>query len=96
VSIPEALTDDALLARALPGDSWFPWRTLLIASMGEALVTDEELAVFHKLTGRTEPPPQQVDELWAIIGRRGGKDRAASVLSAYLATLVDYGNASAR
>ena len=31
----DALADPALLGDALPGDSWFGWRTLLIASMGE-------------------------------------------------------------
>ncbi len=31
-----------------------------------------------------------MDELWGIVGRRGGKSRAFSVLGAYLAGLVDY------
>jgi hypothetical protein len=90
VSLRAALADDQLLGQALPGESWFAWRTLLIASMGEGLVSDEERAVFLKLTGRSEPPPQQVDEAWFVIGRRGGKDQAASALSSYLATCVDY------
>jgi hypothetical protein len=42
--------------------------------MGEAL-TDEERAIFAKLTGREREPGERVDELWCVIGRRGGKSR---------------------
>jgi hypothetical protein len=34
VSLREALADPGLLGGAIPGDSWLPWRTLLIASLG--------------------------------------------------------------
>ena len=51
VSLRKALSDPKLLGNALAGDSWWAWRTLLIASMGEVL-TDSERAIFHKLTGR--------------------------------------------
>ena len=57
--------------------------------MGEAL-TDEERAIFTKLTGREREPCERVDELWCIIGRRGGKSRAIAALLVYLATMVDY------
>jgi hypothetical protein len=46
-----ALSDPNLLGKALPGDSWKPWRTLLIASMGEEL-TEDERELFRQLTGR--------------------------------------------
>jgi hypothetical protein len=35
-------------------------------------------------------PLERVEELWGIIGRRGGKTRAASALAVYLAALCDY------
>ncbi len=58
--------------------------------MGEAL-TDEERAIFTKLTGRESEPCERVDELWCIIGRRGGKSRAiATLLVLHLATMADY------
>ena len=78
VSLRKALSDPKLLGNALAGDSWSAWRTLLIASMGEAL-TDSERAIFHKLTGRVEPQ-MPVHELVAIVGRRGGKSRAMATL----------------
>ena len=51
VTMRRALSDKHLLGGALGGDSWLAWRILLIAAMGEPL-TDEERAIFVKLTGR--------------------------------------------
>jgi hypothetical protein len=84
-----ALSDPALLGDVLAGDSWRAWRILLIATMGEAL-DDEERAIFAKLTGRAVEPGERVEELWAIVGRRGGKSRAMAVLIVFLACFVDY------
>ena len=89
VSMRQALNDPALLGKALEGPSWRAWRVLLIAAMGEAL-TDEERLVFAKLTGRPREPLERVDELWGIVGRRGGKSRAVAVLVVYEAALVDH------
>jgi hypothetical protein len=89
VTMRRALSDGHLLGAALGSDSWLPWRVLLIAAMGEAL-TDEERAIFAKLTGREREPGERVDELWCVIGRRGGKSRAIAALLVYLATMVDY------
>ncbi len=89
VSMREALADPDLLGDALPGDSWRLWRILLIAAMGEAL-EDEEREAFGAVTGREREPLERVDELWAIVGRRGGKTRAAGALGAYLAALCDW------
>jgi hypothetical protein len=84
-----ALADDALLGSILPGESWSTWRTFLIALTGEALDADER-AIFTKFTGRTEPPPARVEEAAFVVGRRGGKDRAASVLATYIAGLCKH------
>jgi hypothetical protein len=37
----DALADDGLLGRALPGPSWESWRVLLIACAGEKLTPAE-------------------------------------------------------
>jgi hypothetical protein len=66
-----------------------PWRVLLIAAMGEAL-TDAEREIFKRLTGREHEPLERCEEFIAVIGRRGGKSRAISALSCYLAGLCDY------
>ena len=88
VSLREALADPHLLGGAMPGESWAVWRTLLIASVGEPLTTNER-AVFAQLTGRDREPGQMVEELWAIVGRRGGKTRAAATLGAYIGTCLE-------
>jgi hypothetical protein len=59
VTMRRALSDTNLLGAALGGDSWLPWRILLIAAMGEDL-TDEERAIFAKLTGRQREPGERV------------------------------------
>lgn len=84
-----ALDDPELLARVLDGSSWKAWRCILIAAMGEAL-TEDERRLFTQLTQRAHEPLERVEELWAVVGRRGGKTRAAAVLAAYLAACVDY------
>ena len=74
-TIRRALTDEHLLGSSLAGDSWQAWRTLLIAAMGEEL-TPGERTLFTQLTGRATEPLTRVEELVAVVGRRGGKSRA--------------------
>lgn len=88
-TLREALSDKRLLGKALEGDTWHAWRTVLLATMGEPLF-DEELATFRAVTGRQTAPTERCEELIGIIGRRGGKSRAVGVLAAYLSTLIDY------
>ena len=57
--------------------------------MGEPL-TAEEREAFRKLTAREHEPGERVEELWAVVGRRGGKSFAIAVLTVYLALLVRY------
>jgi len=85
----QALSDPALLGNTLTGDSWAAWRTLLIASMGETL-TDAERSLFREITRRDREPGRRVDEFVGIVGRRGGKSRAISVVAAYVAGLCEH------
>jgi hypothetical protein len=94
-TLRDALSDPALLGHVLVGDSWLPWRTLLIASMGEPL-TDAERVVFTQLTGRAREPLQRVNELEAVVGRRGGKTTAMAALATYLSACCDHTDALAR
>ena len=89
VSMRQALADPKIFGEVLAGDSWATWRALLIAAMGEEL-TDPERAIFQEVTGRDREPLERVDELWAIVGRRGGKTRAIAILGCYLAGLSDW------
>ncbi|MBB3300906.1 hypothetical protein FHT72_004552 [Rhizobium sp. BK077] len=89
VSIREALHEPRLLGKSLLGDSWRPWRILLIALMGEEL-SDAERVIYHQFTGRPHEPGFIPAEFFAVAGRRSGKTRAAGTLAGYVATLVDH------
>jgi hypothetical protein len=88
-TLRRALADPNLLASVLTGDSWKAWRILLIAAMGEEL-TDDERVIFKQLTGRDREPNAMVEELVGVIGRRGGKSRAISVVATYVAGLCKH------
>ena len=89
ITLRKALADPKLLGGVIEGDSWRAWRTLLIATMGECL-RDDERKLFTQLTGREREPLQPVEELIGVIGRRGGKSRAISVLASYIAGLCQH------
>jgi hypothetical protein len=89
VTMREALADPELLGTVLAGTSWAAWRTLLIAAMGEPLDNDER-ELFAKLTGGRGEPGRLVEEFVGVIGRRGGKSYAISVLAAYIAALCSH------
>ena len=90
VTIDEAMADPMLLGGVL-GDpaTWATWRAALKAAFAVPL-TEDELQVFAAVAGDRKPPAKRVQQLWAIVGRRGGKTRMASLICAYLATLVDH------
>jgi hypothetical protein len=89
ITIRKALSDPKLLGNVLAGESWRAWRVLMIAAMGEPL-TDDERETFTKLTGREREPLARVEELCAVVGRRGGKSRAMATLAAYIGGLCKH------
>jgi hypothetical protein len=95
ITMRAALGDPRLLGNALQGDSWSTWKIFLIAVMGEELKPTER-EVFTRFTGRSREPGARIEEALFLIGRRGGKDRAAACLSTYLAALVDWSSVLAK
>lgn len=89
MTMRKALEDPNIFGTILPGESWAAWRVVLIAANGEPL-TDEERVIYTALTGREREPDEPCDEVWGVVGRRGGKTRAFAVAAAYRAALVDY------
>jgi hypothetical protein len=83
VSMRAALGDPDLLGRALPGESWSAWRTMLIAIMGEELRPDER-EVFTELTGGREAEPVSLVRRFSLLladglARRGQRRLRASI-----------------
>jgi len=64
-TLREALSDPRLSGKALVGPSWHPWRTILLATMGEPLTSDE-LVTFQQVTGRLKAPTKRREELSAL------------------------------
>lgn len=95
ITLREALDDVELLGNTLSGSSWAAWRTILIGAMGEPL-TESERVRFKDLTARDREPERPVEELVLVVGRRGGKSRAISVLATYIAALIDHSSTLVR
>lgn len=89
VTMREAIESQEWFADQLEGESWAFWRVLLLAIAGEPL-TDAERMLFESVTGREREPGRIVEDFWAIVGRRGGKSKATSILAAWLAACVDW------
>jgi hypothetical protein len=89
-TIDRAFTDMRLLGAAL-GDqrSWQVWRVVLKAAFGIELNRDEARA-FASVAGSRMPPKKRVRELWAVVGRRGGKSRMAGALAVFFAAFVQH------
>ena len=90
ISIDKAISDPQLLGAALePIASWKIWRTILKAAFGLELNRDEAIS-FASVAGSRRPPTKRVRELWAIIGRRGGKSRIAAALAVFIAAFTQH------
>ena len=89
VTIRDAMTDPQLFGDTFAGDSFKAWRALLSGFYGLDL-TEDEAAIWNEVTGRTERATGAHDELWLVVGRRGGKSHAAALVAAYEAAFKDY------
>ncbi|WP_297780043.1 hypothetical protein [uncultured Roseovarius sp.] len=89
VTIRDAMTDRQLFGDTFGGDSFAAWRALLGGFYGLPL-DSAEADTFKELTGRAETPQDAGEELWLVVGRRGGKSHAAALCAAYEAAFKDH------
>ena len=90
INIIQAIQDRALFGQFIKDQStWTNWKIVLKSFFGLPLIS-EEFRVFQELTNRTESPKDRCDELWLIIGRRGGKSFIAALLGVFLAIFQDF------
>jgi hypothetical protein len=90
MNIVKALSDKKLFRSCFKSlDSWGAWMVLLKALFGLPMA-EGELALYRRCTGRERPPEREFRELWAIVGRRGGKSFMMSVVAVFLALFYDY------
>jgi hypothetical protein len=90
MTIIEAIEDRNIFGALFKKIStWRVWIVVLKAIF--ALPMDEgELAIYRQYTGRERPPEKPFEELWLIIGRRGGKSYIVAIIVVYLAIFRDY------
>lgn len=86
ISFADACLEPNLFGDWFSGPTWANWRVIDKAIFGLPL-NGEELGIFQTLTGRAEAPTEQAQEVWLVIGRRGGKDVKSASLAVYLATI---------
>lgn len=89
VTILDAMQDPELFGETFGGDSFAAWRALLAGFYGLPL-TGDDADIFQSITGRTETPQEAHDELWLVVGRRGGKSHASALVAAYEAAFKDH------
>ena len=88
IDVVEALEDPNLFGPWFAGPSWATWRAVLKGAFCLPM-EPEELALFRAVAQR-DPPRRRVRELWAVVGRRGGKDSIASAVACYAAGFRNY------
>jgi hypothetical protein len=89
LSIVDALDDENVFAHAFRGNSWRAWRAFFTALFALP-ISDDELELYRKHTGRTAPLAAPSHETWLVIGRRGGKSFALATIAVYLACFHDW------
>lgn len=82
VSIIEAMESPKLFGRFFPGiETWRHWQVFLKA-IYQIPLTPDELAFFAECTARQQPP-ERVESVFCISGRRSGKSKICSYIAAY-------------
>ena len=88
MTIIDALADKNLFASWFNTKSWALWRVVLKATFNIQLTT-KELYLYRKYTNR-QTAPKSVNELWLLVGRRGGKSMIAALIATYLAFFLNW------
>ena len=88
IDVVAAMNHPKLFAPWFPGETWDNWKTVLKAAFALPMSGDE-VEFFQSIAGGRNPPKHRVRELYAVVGRRGGKDSMASGVAAFAAAMFD-------
>jgi hypothetical protein len=89
MNILDALADPRVFGAFFRAGTWDAWWVFLAALFGLPM-TDDQLAIYRRFTGRSMPPTAPLHEAWLVIGRRGGKSFVLAVIAVFLATFRDW------
>ena len=68
---------------------WGPWQAFLSALFGLGL-SEPDLALFQRCTGRASPRAGGYSEAWLVCGRRAGKSFVLALVACYLAACREW------
>jgi len=89
-NIVRAIEDPKLFGPLFKNQASFGnWKAMLKAIFGLSM-DKKETGIYKEYTGRTDIPKEQFKEIFAIIGRRGGKSFISAIVAAYLAVFHDW------
>jgi len=90
MNIIEAIQDRALFGSLFKRlETWATWMVFLKAVFALPM-NDQEFETYRKYTGREKTPARALQEIFAIVGRRGGKSFLASIVACYFALFKDW------
>ncbi len=89
-TIVQAINDENIFGRWFKNRAtWASWEAFL-ASLFALDLTPEQLAIYQRHTGRTDPPESPASEAWLVVGRRGGKSLIMALCAVYLGCFRNY------
>src|SRR5215471_17775747 len=89
LSIVDTMYDQNLFGPWFTGRTWGVWEAVLKATFGLPM-TAAEAESFKSVAGGRDPPKRRQRELWALCGRRSGKDSIASLIAAHTAVFNNF------
>ena len=89
MNILDAMRDSKVFGPHFKGPTWDAWRVFLAALFALPL-SEEQLALFSKHTGRSTPPTQPLHEAWLVCGRRAGKSFILACVAIFIACFRDW------
>jgi hypothetical protein len=90
MNIIESILDKNLFGSLFKDlNSWKSWIVTLKTIFGLPM-TEEELNLYFRCTGRQRPPQKPFKEVYLVVGRRGGKSFITSIIAVFLAIFRDY------
>ncbi len=90
IDILQAIDDPKLFGSLFKNpETWTAWRVFLRAVFGLPMGPAER-ELFKKFTARVEAPSGPFSEVFALVGRRGGKSFMSAVIACFLALFRDY------
>jgi hypothetical protein len=89
MNILDAINDPAVFGEHFRGRTWAAWLAFLCALFALPM-SEEQLELYRKHTGRSTPPSEPLHEAWLVCGRRAGKSFVLATIAVFLACFRDW------